>query len=69
MMIQQYFSIVTCVEWSRRIRTYIVIGEEELRRGLGVLEERRENLEECLADFSWGEIRVRLDSVKCQMQR
>ena len=57
------------MEWSRRIRTYIVIGEEELRRGLGVLEERRENLEECLADFSWGEIRVRLDSVKCQMQR
>ena len=48
-----------------RISISALLGEEELRRGLGVLEERRENLEGCLADFSWDDW-GRLDSVKCR---
>ena len=72
MMIQQYLSLSRVRSGHARFRTYIVTGKEELRRGLGVLEKRWENLERCLADFGsggWGEIMVRLNSVKCQMQR
>ena len=47
------FVVVTCAKQSRRVRTNIVMGKEELRRGLGVLEKRWENLERCLADFGW----------------
>ena len=52
-----------------RISISALLGEEELRRGLGVLEERRENLEGCLADFSWddwGDIGYREMSIKCR---